>query len=227
MEFKINHGFFTKYPYKTGYSHLINQNNKKKNNYSLKQIHSNIVVLCEKFDFNNQIIGDGIISQKPNQNLWVYTADCMPILFADKLSRRVGAIHCGRKGLERRIIKKTIKIFENLGSSKKNLIVAIGPSISKKNYFLDQFTLKHFHKNMSSENNSFSSYKSNHQNDKFKFAMRENLNLRKLAFEQLIDKNINFDNINVTNICTFELSHEFYSWRKSKTLNRNWNFISS
>ena len=42
---------------------------------------------------------DGLVSNKCNQNLWVYTADCMPIFFADKRKRNVAALHCGRKGL--------------------------------------------------------------------------------------------------------------------------------
>ena len=56
----------------------------------------------------------------------------MPILFADKRKRSVAAIHCGRKGLENKIIKNIINIFYKKGSSNKDLIVAIGPSISKK-----------------------------------------------------------------------------------------------
>ncbi len=74
---------------------------------------------------------DGLISDKCNQNLWVYTADCIPILFADKRTRKVAALHCGRKGLEKKIIKNLVEIFDNLGTSRDNLLVAIGPSISK------------------------------------------------------------------------------------------------
>ena len=45
---------------------------------------------------------DGLVSNKCNQNLWVYTADCMPIFFADKITRNVATLHCGRKGLEKK-----------------------------------------------------------------------------------------------------------------------------
>ena len=45
---------------------------------------------------------DGLIGNKCNQNLWIYTADCMPIFFADKRTRNVAALHCGRKGLEKK-----------------------------------------------------------------------------------------------------------------------------
>ena len=68
---------------------------------------------------------DGLIGNKRNQNLWIYTADCMPIFFADKRTRNVAALHCGRKGLEKKIIKNLIKIFDNLGTSRDDLLVAI------------------------------------------------------------------------------------------------------
>ena len=32
---------------------------------------------------------DGLVGNKCSQNLWVYTADCMPIFFADKRKRNV------------------------------------------------------------------------------------------------------------------------------------------
>jgi len=60
---------------------------------------------------------DGLVGNKCNQNLWVYTADCMPIFFADKRTRNVANLHCGRKGLEKKIIKNMIKIFDNFVNS--------------------------------------------------------------------------------------------------------------
>jgi len=77
---------------------------------------------------------DGLVGNNCSQNLWVYTADCMPIFFADKSTRNVAALHCGRKGLEKKIIKSLVRIFDNLGTSRDDLLVAIGPSISKENY---------------------------------------------------------------------------------------------
>ena len=79
----------------------------------------------------------------------------MPIIFADKKKRLIAAIHCGRKGLEKKIIKKLIKIFDNQGSCRNDLIVAIGPSITKENYFIDRYTLEKFYKKVNSKNLSF------------------------------------------------------------------------
>ena len=90
-----------------------------------------------------------LVNDKHNQNLWIYTADCMPILFADKKKRCVAAIHCGRKGLENKIIKNLIKIFYKIGCSKDDLLFAIGPSISENNYLIDNKTLQNFYKQIS------------------------------------------------------------------------------
>jgi len=95
---------------------------------------------------------DGIFGNACNQNLWVYTADCMPIFFADKRTRNVAALHCGRKGLEKKIIKNLVKIFDNFGTSRDDLIVAIGPAISKEHYLVDKMTLKEFYRK--AENNN-------------------------------------------------------------------------
>ena len=92
----------------------------------------------------NKLDADGLVADKCNQNLWVYTADCLPIFFADKRTRNVAVLHCGRKGLEKRIIKNLVKILDNLGTSRKDLLAAIGPAISKKNYSIDKKTLKEF-----------------------------------------------------------------------------------
>jgi len=156
----------------------------------------------------------------------------MPILFADKRTRNVAALHCGRKGLEKKIIKNLVKIFDNLGTSVDDLIVAIGPAISKENYLVDKKTFKEFYKkaenkkikaNLASTENNLCFSNSNHLKEK-------NLNqidLRRFAFKQLLNENIPDTNIDISNLCTYELKNEFNSWRRDKTISRQWNFICS
>ena len=66
------------------------------------QIHSNVIVFGSNSGEGIKTDADGIFGNKWNQNLWVYTADCMPIFFADKRTRNVATLHCGRKGLEKK-----------------------------------------------------------------------------------------------------------------------------
>jgi hypothetical protein len=174
---------------------------------------------------------DGLVGNKCNQNLWVYTADCMPIFFADKRTRNVAILHCGRKGLEKKIIKNLVEIFDNLGTSRENLLVAIGPAISKEHYLVDKMTLKEFYKktennitvNLNKAEKDLCLSDSNHSKE-------QNLNqldLKRSAYRQLLNENIPNTNIDISNLCTYKLKNEFNSWRRSKTFSRQWNFICS
>ena len=175
---------------------------------------------------------DGLFGNKCSQNLWVYTADCMPIFFADKRTRNVATLHCGRKGLEKKIIKNLVKIFNTFGTSRDNLLVAIGPSISKEQYLVDKITLKEFYRKAENKNITVKLTKtkkdlcfsdSNHIRE-------QNLNqldLKRSAYRQLLNENIPHTNIDISNLCTYKLNNEFYSWRRSKTISRQWNLICS
>ena len=154
----------------------------------------------------------------------------MPILFADKTKRLVAAVHCGRKGLENKIIRNLIKIFYHKGCLKEDILVAIGPSISKKHYLIDKKTLQDFYKKAVS-NEPILDYTGNLLNLKELVKLEEkdstSLNLKKYAHIQLLKENISNSNIDISNLCTYESNHNFYSWRRSKTHSRQWNFISS
>ena len=175
---------------------------------------------------------DGLVGNKCNQNLWVYTADCMPIFFADKRTRNVAALHCGRKGLEKKIIKNMVLIFDNLGTSRDNLLVAIGPAISKKHYLVDKITLTKFFKKFEKEKliiNFNRTEKDLFFND-LKNLKEQNLNtldLKRFAYRQLLNEKIPKTNIDISNLCTYELKNDFNSWRRDKTNFRQWNFIGS
>ena len=177
-----------------------------------------------------KVDADGLIGDKFNQNLWIYTADCMPIFFADKRKRNIAALHCGRKGLEKKIIKNLVKIFGDLGSSKNDLLVAIGPAISKEHYSVDKKTLKEFYEKF--ENKEFKV--NSNQTEKNFYSKSVNslkeqnsiqIDLRRFAYGQLLNENIPNTNIDISNLCTYKLKNEFNSWRRTRTLSRQWNFI--
>ena len=59
---------------------------------------------------------------------------------------------------------------------------------------------------------------------------KQNLNqldLKRSAYRQLLSENIPNTNIDVSNLCTYKLKNEFNSWRRNKTILRQWNFICS
>ena len=155
----------------------------------------------------------------------------MPILFADKSKRFIAAVHCGRKGLEKGIIKNQIKIFDKIGSYRNDLLVAIGPSISKENYLVDKNTLKNFYKNINNKE-----LISDKRKTKIKLYLNElnilkkkeliQLDLRKNARMQLLNEDIADTNIEISHLCTYNSKNEFNSWRRDKSGSRQWSFIS-
>ena len=156
----------------------------------------------------------------------------MPIFFADKRTRNVAALHCGRKGLEKKIIHSMVKFFDNLGPSRNDLLVSIGPSISKEHYLVDKVTLKEFYRKVENKKLTINSTKTE-KDDCFidsNHLKKQNLNqldLKRSAYRQLLSKNIPNTNIDVSNLCTYKLKNEFNSWRRNKTILRQWNFICS
>ena len=63
-----------------------------------------------------------------------------------------------------------------------------------------------------------------------KYLKMQNLNqldLKRSAYRQLLNENIPYANIDISNLCTYKLKNEFNSWRRNKTISRQWNFICS
>ena len=226
------HAFFTKSSSEIFLQSLGNHFNEKYLNCVSNQIHSNFIVFGSHSEKERKVDADGLVSDKFNQNLWVYTADCMPIFFADKRTRNVAALHCGRRGLEKKIIKNLVKIFDNFGTSRDNLLVAIGPAISKEHYLVDKMTLKNFYRkaedkkitvNLTKTEKDLSFSDLNRFNDKG----LNQIHIKRSAYRQLLNENIPSTNIDISNLCTYKLKNEFNSWRRSKTISRQWNFICS
>jgi len=156
----------------------------------------------------------------------------MPIFFADKRTRNVAALHCGRKGLEKKIIKNLVEILDNLGTSRDDLLVAIGPSISAEHYLIDKITFEEFYRKAENKKTTFNLNKtkkdicfndSNHLKEK----NLNQLDLKRSAYRQLLNENIPNTNVDISNLCTYKLKNEFNSWRRSKTISRQWNLICS
>ena len=102
-----------------------------------KQEHGNSVrVITKKSDFSNDeyfsITADAIITNRADLAIGVITADCVPILLADKQKTCIAVIHAGWRGLLNGVIENTIEKFTKF--SKFPIYATIGPCISNNNY---------------------------------------------------------------------------------------------
>ena len=97
------------------------------------QVHSNTIEIVDKPGFYDK--RDGLITAAKNVFLVVSTADCLPVLIYDKAKQVCGAIHSGWRGTQQNIIGEALKIFaEKFESKPADLLVFIGPGISKKHF---------------------------------------------------------------------------------------------
>ncbi len=123
---------------------------KAKEIFLVKQIHGNKFIFLSKNAKikNRSINADAIITEKKKFPIAVLTADCVPVLLFDKKRKMIAIIHAGWKGAIKGIVDKVIKFMLNKGCNRKDITVAIGPSITQKNYnvkldFKNKFIKKH------------------------------------------------------------------------------------
>jgi YfiH family protein len=71
---------------------------------------------------------DGAVTGRRGQICAVLTADCLPVLLADPQRRRVGAVHCGWRGLAAGILPVAVAA---LGTRPDEQFAWLGPAISQ------------------------------------------------------------------------------------------------
>ena len=103
------------------------------------QTHStNVVYATEELKFKGSLdmtpFGfsgvDGFVTDRENIGLLIRIADCVPILFADKKARVIGACHSGWRGTKNKISEITLSKMIELGARAENIVCAVGASIS-------------------------------------------------------------------------------------------------
>jgi YfiH family protein len=96
-----------------------------------KQIHSAVIHHITEVP-DEPLTGDGLITNLPEVVISVRTADCLPVLLADKKNKAVGAFHAGWRGTLARIVEKGVgEMQAKFGSKPKDIVAAIGPGIRK------------------------------------------------------------------------------------------------
>ena len=80
---------------------------------------------------------DALVTDRPGLLLGILTADCAPVLFADRQAGVVGAAHAGWKGALAGVTDATLAAMEALGADRGRIVAAIGPCIAKRSYEVD------------------------------------------------------------------------------------------
>jgi len=99
---------------------------------SIRQFHSNLLAVVSASDAGRErpTKADGLLTDHPGLLLAVQTADCIPVLVADRKARAVAAFHAGWRGTVKRIVETGAgRMRLEFGSRPEDLIAAIGPGV--------------------------------------------------------------------------------------------------
>ncbi|KQM26350.1 MULTISPECIES: peptidoglycan editing factor PgeF [unclassified Sphingomonas] len=111
----------------------------------LYQIHSaSVVRVLTAFPDGERPQGDAMVTERPNILLGILTADCAPVLLADREAGVVGAAHAGWKGALAGVTDATIAQMEKLGARADRIAAAVGPCIARASYEVDMGFVERF-----------------------------------------------------------------------------------
>jgi YfiH family protein len=77
---------------------------------------------------------DALATDRPGILLGVLTADCGPVLLADREARVIGAAHAGWKGALGGVLESVLEAMTSLGARPKRVTAVIGPAIAQASY---------------------------------------------------------------------------------------------
>ena len=132
------------------------------------------------------------------------TADCLPILLCNQDGTEIAAIHAGWRGLANGIVENTL---HKMQSNPSTLLAWIGPSICQRCYEVGHELEQTFSKRYPYT----------------KVALRregahQHANLPQMA--ELILKAHGVNAVYPSHACTFELEHQFFSYRRQAQTGR-------
>jgi len=238
-----SHGFFTQQFSPRLPEDLIHILDPFADSYRVKQVHGNQILMPDQIHEHLQLnhpeillpSADGVISTKEKQGVWVATADCTPVLIADRSTGQVAAIHAGWRGTAQRIVPEGINKFLDFGSNLKDLVIVMGPAISGKVYQVSEDVAVEV--GLSFLNNTNISNKKEildalHNLNDSPLLPDENedkvrLDVRTINWLQLKEMGLKDEQIAIAPYCTYQQPEHFFSYRRTQQKKVQWSGIVS
>ena len=173
------------------------------------QVHGDgVKVVIDQNDIDNsEERFDGLVSRLPDLLVGVKTADCVPVLIADKGKKSFAAVHAGWRGTVASIVVRAIeKMQSEFGSEPKDMIAAIGPAAGCDNYEIGQDVIDAFSTNFDGSEKYFKPTTEGHALVDLHLANKD----------QLLACGVPLDSIYTAPFCTMDRPDLFFSYRLEK-----------
>jgi YfiH family protein len=167
------------------------------------QVHSANVVTLREVPPLPRPRADAMVTDAPGVALAVLTADCQPVLFADREAGVIGAAHAGWKGALGGVLEATVDAMEALGAAREAIVAVIGPTISQRAYEVGP----EFFEAFLAEDPGSARHFANGQGDRLHFDL-PGYGLARLRAAGVVQSEW-------TRHCTYSDAERFYSYRRS------------
>lgn len=152
---------------------------------------------------------DSLVSDRPGVLLGVKTADCVPVLIGDPVIGAFAAVHAGWRGTVRSIVTRAVERMQSeFGSEPKNMVAAIGPAASSKNYEIGNDVIDAFSAAFEGSEKYFAPTSEGHAF----------IDLHLANKDQLLACGVPLGNIYTSPFCTMDRIDLFFSYRVEKKL---------
>ena len=175
------------------------------------QVHSaEAVIVTKPWAYDERPKVDGMVTNVAGLILGSLTADCGPVLFADKRAGVIGCAHAGWNGALTGITDATVLKMETLGAVRENIVAVLGPTISQAAYEIGPEFIQRFI-DASAENKRF--FTDSVKKDHHMFDLPKYLITRMKAFGigTVID----------CGLCTYTREKDYFSYRRTTHAGEN------
>lgn len=106
---------------------------------TVHQVHSPdcVVVGEDPWSDEGRPRADALVTDRPGLLLGILTADCAPVLLADRKAGVIGAAHAGWKGAIGGVTDSTVAAMVALGARPGRIVAVVGPCIARPSYEVD------------------------------------------------------------------------------------------
>jgi len=238
------HGFFTSAFSPRSPSEIVAALQPDAQVYRVRQVHGNRVLTPSEIESATAVTNqgeperppaDGILTEQPQQAVWVCSADCTPVLIADEKTGQVAAVHAGWRGTASRIVPNAIARLLESGSRLQDLRIAMGPAIAGEVYQVSETVAAEVGASLVSPNTAETTesildvlqqlLNSPILDDPQPGRLR--LDVRRVNALQLEQLGVHPEQVAIAPHCTYQQPEHFFSYRRDKLKKVQWSGIVS
>ncbi len=154
---------------------------------------------------------DGLVTNSNEVTLITLHADCLPVfLYAPR--ENVGALlHAGWKGVQLGIAMEAVRQMQDRwGCAASELLAAVGPGISRARFEVDQPVVDRFRQSLQGNLTAQTLAWLEPPDEREKY----HIDLPRVVVAQLVELGVVAEKITLADICTYDRSDEFFSYRR-------------